>query len=97
MLLFLLQILPSGVSAQSIVTNKKESRTSTINITSFPDYFPIAYTAKEGNNDVLGTIFAPAMKQIATAGNLAGVSYIFHLLLSLNAYFVVPLALYFIL
>ena len=70
MLLFLLQILPSGVSARSIVTNKKESRTSTINITSFPDYFPIAYTAKEGNNDVLGTIFAPAMKQIAMAGNL---------------------------
>ena len=70
MLLFLLQIFPSGVSAQSIVTNKKESRTSTINITSFPDYFPIGYTAKEGNNQILETVFTPAMKQIATAGNL---------------------------
>lgn len=70
MLLFLLQILPSGVSAQSIVTNKKESRTSTINVTSFPDYFPIGYTAKEGNYQILETVFTPAMKQIATAGNL---------------------------
>ena len=69
-LLFLLQILPSVVSAQSIVTNKKESRTSTINITSFPDYFPIAFTAKEGNYDILETVFTPAMKQIAEAGNL---------------------------
>lgn len=70
MLLFLLQIFPFDVSAQSIVTNKKESRTSTINITSFPDYFPIGYTAKEGNYQILETVFTPAMKQIATAGNL---------------------------
>ena len=91
MLLFLLQILPSGVSAQSIVTNKKESRTSTINVTSFPDYFPIGYTAKEGNYQILETVFTPAMKQIAMyygTRRYSGLEYIFPAVLNNPVYII---------